>query len=137
MSEPQEEDFSVYEQYVSEPAALFQDLIVGDGRVAESGDSVAVVYKGWLTDGSVFDQSRLTEDGKIQAFSLKLGAGQVIAGWEQTLPGMKVGGKRRLVIPPAVGYGAAGTGGIPPNAVLIFDVELVQVDKSQTPSIGL
>jgi FKBP-type peptidyl-prolyl cis-trans isomerase len=91
--------------------------------VAKAGDTVSVHYTGWLTSGKQFDSS-LTR-GK--PFSFKLGAGQVIPGWDQGVAGMKVGEKRKLVIPGDLAYGAAGTDGIPANATLIFTVELIAI----------
>ena len=108
------------------PSGLkYQDLKVGDGAVAENGMTVSVHYTGWLTDGTKFDSS--VDRG--QPFSFHLGAGQVIRGWDEGVRGMRVGGKRKLTIPPDLGYGAAGTPGgpIPPNATLVFDVELKDV----------
>ena len=101
-----------------------EDVVVGKGATATSGKTVTVDYTGWLTDGTKFDSS--VDSGK--PFSFVLGKGQVIAGWDKGVAGMKVGGKRKLAIPPAMGYGAEGAGGvIPPNATLIFDVELLAV----------
>jgi FKBP-type peptidyl-prolyl cis-trans isomerase FkpA len=102
-----------------------QDLVVGTGTQAASGQRVQVHYTGWLTDGKKFDSS--LDRGK--PFEFKLGAGQVIRGWDQGVQGMKVGGKRKLTIPPDLGYGAKGVGGglIPPNATLVFEVELLKV----------
>jgi FKBP-type peptidyl-prolyl cis-trans isomerase len=100
------------------------DTVVGTGAEAKAGQQVTVNYVGMLPDGTVFDAS--SKHG--QAFTFALGAGQVIKGWDMGVAGMKVGGKRRLIIPPAYGYGAQGAGNIiPPNATLIFDVELVAV----------
>ena len=99
------------------------DERVGTGPVAKTGDSLSMNYKGTLTNGEVFDQSY----GKAP-FDFQLGAGQVISGWDKGIVGMKVGGKRRLVIPPDMGYGASGQGPIPPNATLIFEVELLSVN---------
>jgi len=107
------------------------DLVVGDGGEAVAGRHVTVHYSGWLYDpaqpeakGKPFDSSR--ESGR--PFSFALGAGQVIAGWDQGVQGMKVGGQRRLVIPHGLAYGERGAGGvIPPRATLVFDVELLEV----------
>lgn len=100
------------------------DEVAGTGEAAKAGDTVTVNYVGALPDGTVFDAS--AKHG--QSFSFKLGAGQVISGWDQGLIGMKVGGKRSLIIPPDMAYGAQGAGGvIPPNATLLFEVELVKI----------
>ena len=108
---------------ISMPSGLkYVDLKVGDGQIAETGMTAQVHYTGWLTDGTKFDSS--VDRG--QPFSFKLGAGQVIRGWDEGVKGMRVGGKRKLTIPPDMGYGQAGAGGvIPPNATLVFDVELL------------
>ena len=101
-----------------------QDLKVGNGTEAVSGKTVSVHYTGWLTDGKKFDSS--VDRG--QPFKFRLGAGQVIRGWDQGVAGMKVGGKRKLTIPPNLGYGARGAGNvIPPNSTLVFEVELLEV----------
>ncbi len=100
------------------------ELKEGTGTEAQPGKSVSVHYRGTLTDGTEFDSSR--KHGA--PFEFPLGAGQVIRGWDEGVKGMKVGGKRKLVIPPDMGYGPAGAGGvIPPNATLIFEVELLDV----------
>ena len=102
----------------------YEDLQQGSGAEAVRGRPVSVHYTGWLTDGTKFDSS--VDRG--QPFTFPLGAGRVIKGWDEGVAGMKVGGKRRLTIPPDLGYGAQGAGGvIPPNATLIFDVELLDV----------
>ena len=99
-----------------------EDQIVGDGDEAIAGQTVEVHYTGWLTDGTKFDSSH----DRNQTFSFKLGGGQVIAGWDQGVAGMKIGGARKLTIPPDLGYGERGAGGvIPPNATLVFKVELI------------
>jgi FKBP-type peptidyl-prolyl cis-trans isomerase len=102
----------------------YTDVKVGTGAEAKAGQSVSVHYTGTLTDGSKFDSSR----DRNQPFVFPLGAGRVIRGWDEGVAGMKVGGVRKLTIPPALGYGAQGAGGvIPPNATLIFEVELLDV----------
>src|SRR5215467_11607669 len=101
----------------------YWDITPGTGATAVSGQKVTVNYTGWLTSGKKFD----TSVGK-RPFQFKLGAGDVIQGWDDGVAGMKVGGKRQLRIPPNLGYGSQGAGGvIPPNATLIFDVELLAV----------
>ncbi len=107
------------------PSGLeFIDVVPGTGDEARAGQQVTVHYTGWLTDGTKFDSSRDRGD----PFQFGLGRGQVIAGWDQGVAGMRVGGQRRLIIPPDLGYGARGAAGvIPPNATLIFDVELLGV----------
>jgi FKBP-type peptidyl-prolyl cis-trans isomerase len=99
-----------------------EDTLVGTGAEAVSGKTLKVDYTGKLEDGTVFDSSV----GK-QPFEFVLGSGSVIPGWDQGLQGMKVGGKRTLTIPPSLAYGAQGQGAIPPNATLIFEVELLDV----------
>jgi len=102
------------------------DVKVGTGPEAKAGDKVKVHYTGTLTNGTEFDSSRK----RNQPFEFVLGQGRVIKGWDQGVAGMKVGGKRKLTIPPGLGYGARGAGGtIPPNATLLFDVELVEIGK--------
>jgi FKBP-type peptidyl-prolyl cis-trans isomerase len=100
----------------------FEDTTVGDGMVASKGQTVSVHYTGWLENGTKFDSSK----DRDEPFEFKLGAGQVIRGWDEGVAGMKVGGVRRLTIPPQLGYGDRGAGGvIPPKATLIFEVELL------------
>ena len=107
------------------------DTIVGTGREAEPGFNVSVHYTGWLYDDKAADKKGTKFDSSVdrkEPFKFDLGAGQVIQGWDEGFAGMKIGGKRTLVIPPEMGYGARGAGGvIPPNATLIFDVELLDV----------
>ena len=106
-----------------------ETLTEGTGEIAEVGKRVSVHYEGRLEDGTVFDGSR----PRGQAFSFTIGAGQVIRGWEQGVADMKVGETRRLTIPPELGYGEAGAGGvIPPNATLVFEIELLEVTTPVT-----
>jgi len=101
-----------------------EQLAAGNGEEARDGQTVAVHYTGWLTDGTKFDSS--VDRGRPLEF--KLGAGMVISGWDRGVAGMKVGEKRKLTIPPHLGYGASGAAGvIPPNATLVFEVELMGV----------
>ena len=112
-------------QEVTTPSGLkYVDQVVGTGEVAVAGKTVNVHYTGWLENGKKFDSS--VDRG--QPFSFPLGAGRVIKGWDEGVQGMKIGGKRKLTIPSDLGYGPRGAGGvIPPNATLIFDVELLGV----------
>lgn len=112
------------ETVTTESGLLYQDLIMGDGAVAEAGDIVAVLYAGWLTDATEFDSS---VDGD-NPFTFNLGSGRVIAGWDEGVAGMRVGGTRLLMIPAELGYGDSGSGAsIPPGATLIFQVELLEI----------
>jgi FKBP-type peptidyl-prolyl cis-trans isomerase FkpA len=112
--------------HTTSPSGLIiEDLAVGEGEAATSGQRVTVHYTGWLADGEKFDSSKDRDD----PFRFSLGAGRVIKGWDEGVQGMKVGGSRKLTVPPALGYGARGAGGvIPPNATLIFEVELLDID---------
>ena len=112
----------------TESGLEYDDTVLGTGELAESGQNVSVHYTGWLYEdgakGVKFDSSKDRGD----PFSFELGAGMVIRGWDEGVQGMRVGGTRVLVIPPALGYGARGAGGvIPPNATLMFEVELLDV----------
>jgi peptidylprolyl isomerase len=101
----------------------YRDDAVGEGQEARAGDTVSVHYTGTLQDGSKFDSSR----DRGQPLRFPLGAGHVIKGWDEGVAGMKVGGKRTLVIPPELGYGSRRIGPIPPDSTLVFDVELMGV----------
>jgi peptidylprolyl isomerase len=101
---------------------FYEDVTVGSGAVAAAGDEVDVLYSGWLPNGTLFD----TTDDNGVPITFTLGAGEVIDGWDQGLVGMRVGGVRKLVIPPALGY-PQGNGPIPPNSVIVFRVELAGV----------
>lgn len=120
----------------------FIDVKVGDGQVVQKGDQISVQYTGWLSNGTKFDSSR----DRGQAFDVTIGQGQVIPGWDEGVPGMKVGGQRKLIIPPALGYGSQGVPqgcssapgstqpcSIPGNSTLVFMVEVV-ADKGPAPS---
>jgi FKBP-type peptidyl-prolyl cis-trans isomerase FkpA len=103
---------------------ILEDTVLGEGAAAAAGRDIVVHYAGWLADGTQFDSSREKQD----PFEFTLGRKEVISGWEEGLSGMKVGGTRRLVIPPALAYGAEGAGDtIPPNETLTFEVELLSV----------
>jgi FKBP-type peptidyl-prolyl cis-trans isomerase FkpA len=109
-------------QITTASGLVFEDVLVGEGAEASAGQMVTVHYTGWLTNGSKFDSSKDRND----PFRFALGRGQVIAGWDEGVQGMKIGGTRKLTIPPDLGYGARGAGGvIPPNATLVFEVELL------------
>ena len=106
------------------------ELAPGTGAEIKTGQTALVHYTGWLYDAAAPDNKGKQFDSSVggEPFEFPLGAGRVIAGWDQGVVGMKVGGKRRLVIPPVMGYGESGAGGvIPPNATLVFDVELVEI----------
>ena len=108
----------------TETGLQIEEIKVGDGETAASGQFVSVHYTGWLTDGSKFDSSK----DRDEPFEFPLGQRTVIAGWDEGVQGMRVGGVRKLTIPPQLGYGARGAGGvIPPNATLVFEVELLDI----------
>jgi FKBP-type peptidyl-prolyl cis-trans isomerase FkpA len=113
-------------EVVTSSGLKYVDHKIGEGDEAKSGDVVTVHYTGWLTDGKKFDSSL----DRNQPFTFKLGAGQVIEGWDKGVAGMKMGGKRKLTIPPGLAYGTQAVGGvIPPNSTLVFEVELLNIKK--------
>lgn len=114
-------DYSSYDQYKTKTAALFQDETVGSGTEVKTGSKVAINYRAYLTNGQEFDETY----SRNQPFLFTVGEHKIIIGLEEDVVGMKVGGKRRFIIPPAAGYGDKGYGPIPGGAVLVFDVELV------------
>lgn len=119
--ETAEEDTNVI---TTESGLQYVDVVEGTGATPQTGQTVVVHYTGTLEDGTKFDSSR----DRNQPFSFPIGRGRVISGWDEGLSTMKVGGQRKLIIPPELGYGARGAGGvIPPNATLIFDVELLSI----------
>ena len=110
---------------ITDSGLKYEDITEGDGNIATAGQMVTVHYTGWLTDGNKFDSSKDRND----PFKFKLGGGNVIRGWDEGVAGMKIGGTRKLTIPANLGYGAQGAGGvIPPNATLVFEVELLGLD---------
>lgn len=119
--------FVKYDKYKNNKSALFGDIQTGDGAQLGGGQKASIVYKVWLTNGTLVDQSPLSSSGQAQPFGFTMGAHQVISGLEQGVYGMKVGGKRLVIVPPSVGYGAQGHGTIPANAVLIFEIQLMSV----------
>ncbi|MDC0234768.1 FKBP-type peptidyl-prolyl cis-trans isomerase [Candidatus Marinimicrobia bacterium] len=113
------------EDKVMDGELTIEDIVVGEGTEAVKHSIVTVNYTGWLEDGSKFDSS--LNPGR-EPFRFTVGAGQVIQGWDQGIPGMKIGGKRKLTIPPSMGYGNRANGAIPANSVLIFEVDLLVVE---------
>ena len=112
-------------QITTASGLVIEELLVGDGAEACAGQMVSVHYTGWLTNCSKFDSSK----DRNEPFEFSLGGQHVIAGWDEGVQGMKIGGRRKLTIPPALGYGARGAGGvIPPNATLVFEVELLELN---------
>ena len=118
------------EKIATKSGLTYMDLVVGEGDEAVAGQMVEVHYTGWLDDGGKKGKKFDSSVDRGKPFGFPLGGGRVIKGWDEGVAGMKVGGKRTLIIPPALGYGERGAGGvIPPNATLIFDVELIKVGK--------
>jgi len=113
-----------YQMETTDSGLRYEDLEVGTGEQPKRGQTVECHYTGWLTNGKKFDSSK----DRRQPFSFQIGMGQVIKAWDEGVMSMKVGGKRRLLVPPNLGYGARGAGGvIPPNAELVFEVELLGI----------
>jgi len=124
--EKEQTDTASQEPTTTESGLQYFEMETGDGEVAEAGNTVTVHYTGTFTDGKKFDSSL----DRSQPFVFTLGAGEVIQGWDEGIQGMKVGGKRKLIIPPDLAYGEQGMGGaIPPNSTLVFVVELLKVSK--------
>lgn len=118
------EDKTIIESKKMDTKLIIEEIKVGDGREVKSGDTVVMHYSGTLTDGTKFDSSL----DRNEPFTTQIGVGQVIKGWDEGVPGMKIGGKRKLTIPSDLAYGESGAGGvIPPNATLIFEVELLDI----------
>lgn len=115
--------FSKYDSAKDAEKVIIEDIVVGTGPEVKNGSKVTVHYRGWLTNGQVFDESY----GRGEPFSFTPGQRRVITGWEEGTLGMQVGGKRRLVVPPVAGYGSSPVGTIPANSVLVFDIELLEV----------
>lgn len=119
------------EELSTDSGLKYIDIQSGTGESPKTGDKVVMHYTGWTeADGTKFDSSL----DRGQPFTFVLGTGQVIKGWDEGIATMKIGGKRRLIIPPDLGYGAAGQGSIPPNATLIFDVEMLGINPTPTPA---
>lgn len=111
---------------ITSSGLIIDELIVGSGATAAAGQNVKVHYTGWLADGTKFDSTKDRNDPLI----FPLGAGRVIKGWDEGLQGMKVGGRRKLTVPPTLAYGMRGAGGVvPPNATLVFEMELLGIGE--------
>jgi FKBP-type peptidyl-prolyl cis-trans isomerase len=117
--------FLQYEKYKNSTNCLFGELDIGTGAAVVAGSKVAISYSGWLTNGTLFDRTKTDATGNRQPFLFTEGAHEVLSGIEECVAGMKVGGRRLIIVPPAVGYGSKAQGSIPENAILVFEVTLV------------
>ncbi len=120
--------FGQYDQYKNADSALFREVVPGEGEGLGPNQKATVYYRGWLTNGTKFDESRTNSAGQLEPFQFTLGAGSVIEGWEQALSGMKVGAVRLVIVPPNFGYKSTPQGSIPANSVLIFQVQLAKIN---------
>jgi len=119
--------FDASNKYLNSKDALFRDIQKGTGAQLAAGHNASIYYKVWLTNGALVDHSPVSSGGQPQPYSFTLGAHQVIPGLEEGVYGMKVGGQRLVIVPPSVGYGPKGQGSVPPNSVMVFQVQLVNV----------
>lgn len=119
--------FAQYEKYKDNGSALFGDVQAGSGAALGDNQQATILYKGWLTNGTLFDQSRTDSSGRLQPLAFTEGGHQVIPGMEEGVAGMKAGGIRLIIVPPGQGYGSQGQGNIPGGAVLVFEVQLLDV----------
>jgi len=117
--------FAQYEKYKNSTNCLFGELNIGTGATVTAGSKVAMSYSGWLTNGTLFDRTKTDANGNQQPFLFTEGAHEVLSGIEECVAGMKAGGRRLIIVPPAVGYGSKAQGNIPENATLVFEVTLV------------
>ena len=117
--------FSQYEKYASSPNTVFGDLSIGNGNEVKAGSKIAISYRGWLTSGKLFDQSKIDSNNNPVPFLFTEGGHEVISGMEEGIFGMKVGGRRLIIIPPAFGYGSSAQVNIPANSTLVFEVTLL------------
>jgi hypothetical protein len=119
--------FTQYDKYKNNKDALFGDIQAGNGPQLKAGQKANIYYKAWLTNGALVDRSPTSSSGQPQPYGFTLGAHQVIPGLEEGVYGMKAAGKRLIIVPPGVGYGSKGQGAVPPNAVLVFEVQLLNI----------
>jgi FKBP-type peptidyl-prolyl cis-trans isomerase FkpA len=120
--------FSEYDKYSSNSTALFGDVAVGTGAPLSATQKATITYKGWLTNGSMFSESATNSNGSLESYTFTIGDHQIIPGLEEGIIGMKVGGTRLIIIPPALGYGSQVHDSIPANSVLVFEVSLLSAN---------